>query len=128
MTTSPHAKQGSAKAALNKNKRRGAADRFWSAQVTRHSNALDLKAGVFALQEPRDIAQSLKRSAEASARRKSPPFRSAMAMLTFYINRAGSTLSQTRKDALERAKVELRRAFGRSFERSVKKKRPGASN
>ncbi|BDV40585.1 hypothetical protein DSM21852_38380 [Methylocystis bryophila] len=90
-----------------------APDRMWSAGVTRNSNALDLEAGVFALDEPREIARSLKRSAEMSTRRKSDPFRSAMSMLTFYMNRAGSNLSDERKAVLRRAKDELRRAFGR---------------
>jgi hypothetical protein len=82
-------------------------DSFWTADVTRHSNALDLEADVFTLDDSREIARSLKRSAEASQRRKSPPFRSAMSMLTFYINRAGKNLSDERKRVLERAKNEL---------------------
>ena len=92
-------------------------DRLWSGRVTRTSNALDLEAGVFALDDPRKIARSLKRSAEASTRRKSDPFRSAMSMLTFYMNRAGSNLPEERKPVLEKAKDELRRLFGRSPER-----------
>ena len=92
-------------------------DRLWSGRVTRSSNALDLEAGVFALDDPLEIARSLKRSAETSTRRKSGPFRSAMSMLTFYINRAGAGLSEERRVILERAKDELRRAFGRSRER-----------
>lgn len=87
---------------------------YWSADVTRHSNALDLEADVFTLDDPREIARSLKRSAEASGRRKSPPFRSAMSMLTFYINRAGKGLSEGRRRVLETAKVELRKEFGLS--------------
>jgi hypothetical protein len=97
-------------------KRSDASDRLWSARVTRASQALDLEPGVFALNDPLEIARSLKRSAEASARRKSNPFRSAMSMLSFYINRAGSTLSAERRAVLEKAKSELRRAFGRSLE------------
>lgn len=85
----------------------------WSQAVTRESNALDLEPGVFALGDPRDIARSLKRSAEESARRKAPPYQSAMSMLTFYINRAGRTLPEERRRALEQAKVELRKLFGR---------------
>jgi hypothetical protein len=85
----------------------------WSGDVTRNSNALDLEAGVFTFDSPRRIAQSLKRSAEASKRRKGTPYGSAMSMLTFYINRAGSGLPQERREILERAKAELRRAFGR---------------
>jgi hypothetical protein len=87
---------------------------YWSGEVTRKSNALDLEAGVFALDQPEKIAASLKRSAEASARRKSPPYRSAMSMLTFYLNRAGRNLSQERRGILERAKAELRKQFGRA--------------
>ena len=69
----------------------------WSAQVTKHSDALDLENKVFTLRSPRQIALSLKRSAEASERRKGTPFQSAMSMLNFYINRAGKNLSQSRK-------------------------------
>ncbi len=87
--------------------------RRWSQEVTEHSNALDLEAGVFTLKDPRKIAASLKRSAEASLRRKADPFRSAMSMLTFYINRAGKTLTEADRDRLEKAKDELRKAFGR---------------
>jgi hypothetical protein len=92
---------------------RRSAKRKWSADVTQHSDALDLETGVFAKREPADIARSLKRSAEHSGRRKSEPYRSAMSMLTFYINRAGSSLSKQRLRVLERAKDELRKAFGR---------------
>jgi hypothetical protein len=92
-------------------------DRLWSGRVTRTSNALDLEAGVFALDDPRKIARSLKRSAEASTRRKSDPFRSAMSMLTFYMNRAGSNLPEERRVVLDKAMGELRRLFGRSPER-----------
>jgi hypothetical protein len=85
----------------------------WSQDVTRKSNALDLEPGVFTLDDPSEIAMSLKRSAEASERRKSTPYRSAMSMLTFFINRAGRDLPQERRDALEAAKGELRKVFGR---------------
>ena len=85
----------------------------WSQQVTETSNALDLEAGVFALDDPRRIARSLKRSAERSRRRKSDPFRSAMSMLNFYINRAGKSLSRERRARLEAAKKELRALYGR---------------
>ncbi|HUW75025.1 MAG TPA: DUF3175 domain-containing protein [Methyloceanibacter sp.] len=85
----------------------------WSQDVTEHSHALDLKKGVFALEEPKEIAASLKRSAEASKRRKADPFRSAMSMLVFYINRAGKNLSEEDRARLEKAKDELRMAFGR---------------
>ena len=86
----------------------------WSQRVTKTSNALDLDKGVFSKDDPRDIARSLKRSAERSRRRKSEPFRSAMSMLTFYINRAGDTLSKKRRARLEAAKDELRDLFGRA--------------
>ena len=85
----------------------------WSQRVTRTSNALDLERSVFARRDPAAIARSLKRSAERSRRRKSEPYRSALSMLTFYINRAGKTLSKRRRATLERAKQELRRLFGR---------------
>jgi len=87
--------------------------RRWSARVTRESNALDLKKGVFSKRSPKAIARSLKRSAERSHRRKSDPYRSAMSMLTFYINRAGRNLPASRKNVLQRAKEELRKEFGR---------------
>jgi hypothetical protein len=86
----------------------------WSQRVTKESDALDLKQGVFKLTSARKIAASLKRSAEHSARRKSGAYRSALSMLTFYINRAGRTLPKTQRTRLERAKVELKRAFGRA--------------
>ena len=85
----------------------------WSQQVTETSDALDLQAGVFALTDPREIALSLKNSADASKRRKTEPFRSAMSMLTFYINRAGRHLSEEQRDRLEEAKDELRALYGR---------------
>jgi hypothetical protein len=86
----------------------------WSAEVTRNSNALDLDKGVFTWKDPRRIASSLKRSAETSRRRKSNPYRSALSMLTFHINRAGSSLPAGQKKVLERAKGELRKQFGRA--------------
>jgi hypothetical protein len=84
----------------------------WSQRVTQHSDALDLKRGVFTLTDPKKIAASLKRSAEHSSRRKAGAYRSALSMLTFYINRAGKTLPKTQRDRLQRAKTELRRQFG----------------
>jgi len=89
-------------------------DKNWSARVTRDSAALDLEEGVFTWKDPRRIACSLKRSAEASDRRKSPPFNSAMSMLVFYINRAGRHLDAEQKAVLENAKTELRKLYGRS--------------
>ena len=85
----------------------------WSGRVTRESNALDLEEGVFTWDDPRRIAASLLRSAEASTRRKADPFRSAMSMLVFYINRAGRKLDRRQKRILEQAKEELRRLSGR---------------
>ena len=85
--------------------------RKWSREVTEHSDALDLERDVFTLHDPKAIARSLKRSAEASRRRKAAPFRSAMSMLTFYINRAGSGLEPKQKRVLERAKDELRALY-----------------
>lgn len=85
----------------------------WSGRVTRESNALDLDNGVFTWKDPKRIARSLKRSAEHSRRRKANPYRSALSMLVFYMNRAGRNLPQSRKKVLERAKSELRRLFGK---------------
>jgi hypothetical protein len=89
----------------------------WSGKVTRESNALDLEEGVFTWDDPQRIAASLKRSADASRRRKSSPLRSAMSMLVFYINRAGKNLDRNRLRILEQAKEELRRLYGREGRR-----------
>jgi len=86
----------------------------WSQRVTETSNALDLQSGVFAKSDPRAIARSLKRSAERSKRRKSDPYRSAMSMLTFYLNRAGKQLPKKKRKTLEKAKDELRDLYGKS--------------
>ena len=88
-------------------------ERKWTAEVTQNSDAMDLERGVFKSDNPSKIAQSLKRSAERSDRLKSSPFRSAMSMLTFYVNRAGHNLPAKRRRVLERAKDELRKAFGK---------------
>ena len=85
----------------------------WSRRVTATSDALDLDARVFTRKDPKSIARSLKRSAELSRRRKADPFRSAMSMLTFYINRGGKNLPATQRRRLEAAKDELRRLYGR---------------
>lgn len=85
----------------------------WSQEVTERSNALDLEEDVFLKDDPKAVAKSLKASAEASSRRKSSPFRSAMSMLTFYLNRAGSNLPEERKAVLEAAKNELRELYDR---------------
>src|SRR5881275_661982 len=87
--------------------------RYWSAAVTKHSNALDLQRDVFKLSSASKIAASLKKSAEASKRKKGTPYQSAMSMLNFYINRAGKSLPQKQKRVLERAKGELRDVFDR---------------
>lgn len=87
--------------------------RRWSARVARTSDALDLEPGVFTWASPRDIAASLKRSAEKSTRRKANPYRSALSMLTYHINRSGRNLSASRRAALERAKLQLKRQFAR---------------
>jgi len=94
----------------------------WSARVTRQSDALDLEPAVFRQKSASGIARSLKRSAERSKRRKSAPFRSAMSMLTFYINRAGKNLPASRRAVLERAKDELRKLYGREPEAATKKR------
>ena len=91
--------------------------RRWSREVTEKSNALDLESSVFTKDSPRRIAESLKRSAEHSQRRKSDPYRSAMSMLTFYINRAGKNLPEARREKLEAAKGELRSLYGKSDRR-----------
>ena len=105
-----HAKKSSSK----KSSARKASPKRWSQRVTQESDALDLKRGVFKLTSAKKIATSLKRSAEHSSRRKSGAYRSALSMLTFYINRAGKTLPKTQHERLERAKVELKHQFGRA--------------
>ena len=87
--------------------------KFWSGRVTKSSFALDLEEGVFTWDDPKKIAQSLKKSAEQSTKRKATPFMSAMSMLNFYINRAGKNLKSQRRRALEEAKGELKKLFDR---------------
>ena len=106
------AKSSARKSPRRKSPRR-ATSRRWSTHVTKESDALDLKRGVFTGRDPKRIAASLKRSAERSHRRKSDPYRSALSMLTFYINRAGKNLPAGRRKTLQRAKTELRKQFGR---------------
>lgn len=96
-------------------------DRKWSARVTRESHALALEDDVFTWRDPKKIAASLKASAEASTERKAPPFRSAMSMLVFYMNRAGTNLSDEQRRILEDAKIELRRLYSRQGEKRVPK-------
>ena len=102
-----------ASTARRKTGARKASPKRWSQRVTRESDALDLKKGVFKLTSAKKIASSLKRSAEHSSRRKSGAYRSALSMLTFYINRAGKTLPKTQRTRLERAKLELKHRFGK---------------
>lgn len=112
---SPRAKRPRAKRPRTKRpraKRRPASAR-WSARVLRTSNALDLEPGVFTSSDPKKIAASLKRSAQRSRRRKANPYRSALSMLTFHINRSGRNLSPRKRATLERAKIELKHQFGR---------------
>lgn len=99
--------------AASSRRRASAGSRRWSQHVGANSNALDLDPGVFALHDPAAIARSLKRSAERSQRRKADPFRSAMSMLTYYINRAGTQLPERQRRTLEAAKDALRAEFGR---------------
>jgi hypothetical protein len=107
------ARPGGKRKAATRATRTGASSKRWSQRVTRNSDALDLKQRVFTLHDPKKIAASLKHSAEQSTRRKASPYRSAMSMLTFYINRAGKTLPKTQQQRLERAKEELKRQFHR---------------
>jgi hypothetical protein len=95
--------------------KKGARRSRWSRRVTEQSNALDLEHRVFT-RSPKQIALSLKRSAERSQRRKSSPFRAAMSMLTFYENRAGRNLPASRRQAIRKAKGELRKLFQRRSE------------
>jgi Protein of unknown function (DUF3175) len=116
--TATHAAAGKASARRAKSARpktgaRKASPKRWSQRVTQESDALDLEPGVFKLTSAKKIAASLKRSAEKSTRRKTGAYRSALSMLTFYINRAGKTLPKTQRARLERAKVELKHQFGR---------------
>src|SRR5437660_300077 len=106
--TTAHRQSGDGKTSRHVGARR------WSAQVTRSSDALDPEHGVFSLKDPRRIAASLKRSAERSTRKKSNSYRSALSMLTFYINRAGRNLPATRRRTLEQTKDALRRQFERT--------------
>ena len=97
------------------------AKKRWSQHVTETSDALDLKPGVFTQSDPKKIARSLKASAEHSDRRKADPYRSAMSMLTFYVNRAGHGLSATQHETLEKAKDELRALFGKPARKPVRR-------
>ena len=109
MATSSKRKTGRRKSA----KKAKSGKKKWSRRVTETSDALTLDEGVFSRRDPRSIARSLRASAERSKRRKSDPYRSAMSMLTFYVNRAGTNMSATRKRTLENAKKELRKLYGK---------------
>lgn len=111
--TKPTKPRQSAKSGASRNQP-GSSGNRWSRDVTQHSNALDLEPDVFTKSDPKAIARSLKRSAEASTRRKGTPYQSAMSMLTFYVNRAGSQLDARQRKVLESAKAELRKAFHRA--------------
>jgi hypothetical protein len=115
-TLSPRKRKELTMAASSKpaHRRRRAAPKRWSQRVTKQSNALDLERSVFKLSSASAIAASLKRSAERSKRRKAGAYRSALSMLTFYINRAGKNLPKTQRARLERAKLELKRQFGKA--------------
>src|SRR6266550_1362711 len=105
------AKKAKARTGHARRSRTRKSGRRWSAQVTKHSDALTLDNGVFSKRDPKQIARSLKRSAERSRRRKSSPYRSALSMLTFYINRAGKKLEPRQKRVLQDAKDELRALY-----------------
>lgn len=90
--------------------------RYWSADITRNSHALQLESGVFTLNNPKEIALSLRKSALTSRNRKGTPFQSAMSMLNFYINRGGKNLSNDRRKILNEAKIELRKVFHKKSE------------
>jgi hypothetical protein len=107
------AQRKQAPSASRKQTRKAEPSRRWSAEVTQRSDALDLEPGVFTRTDPKEIAASLKRSAETSLRKKTDSYRSALSMLSFYVNRAGTNLSEMRRRILMRAKVELRKQFGR---------------
>jgi hypothetical protein len=96
----------------------GRGDKNWTRRVGESSDALDLEHGVFTWDDPRKIARSLKQSADVSRRRKGTPFQSAMSMLTFYVNRAGSQLTAEQRQILEQAKEELRELYGRPCRRN----------
>src|SRR3982074_1246457 len=107
------AQKTTSKTAAKKTTARKTSPKRWSQRVTRESDALDLKRGVLTLRDPKRIAAWLKRSAERSSRRKAGAYRSALSMLTFYINRAGRTLPKTQRERLQRAKTELKHQFGK---------------
>jgi Protein of unknown function (DUF3175) len=113
-TSLRNAAAGRGRATASRKKRPTLRVHKWSGAVTKNSDALDLEPGVFKSRSAQRIAQSLKRSADASHRRKTTPFQSAMSMLNFEINRAGRGLSAARRQVLNRAKIELRKVYGRA--------------
>ena len=113
------------KASKRKISKRKTSSRYWSQHVTEESDALTLEEGVFTKPTPRAVALSLRRSAEASHRRKSSPYRSAMSMLVFFINRAGKGLSKAEKTKLEKAKDELRALYGKQPAKTNKTRKKG---
>jgi len=113
-SANPTPRKRASRAATSRKESAAARVHKWSGAVSKKSDALDLEPGVFKSQSARRIAQSLKRSADASRRRKSSPFQSAMSMLNFEINRGGRGLSAARREVLNRAKIELRRVYGRT--------------
>jgi hypothetical protein len=117
--TAASKKQGKARPGQVQRRRTPRKGKRWSQRVTEDSDALDLERGVFTLSRPREIAASLKRSALRSRRRKSSAYRSALSMLTFYMNRAGRNLSAERRRTLNAAKDQLRQLFGHSTGKSV---------
>jgi hypothetical protein len=112
-TRKPARRKPASRASSRRKTTRQSSGRRWSQRVTRESDALDLEGSVFSQRDPKRIAASLKRSAERSRRRKASPYRSALSMLIFYINRAGKKVPAARRKTLQRAKVELRKQFGR---------------
>lgn len=110
-TRKKSAKRSTAKSHTRRKRSAKRGGRRWSKRVTETSDALDLKGGVFKSRDPKKIAASLKRSAERSHRRKANPYRSALSMLTFYINRAGKNLPASRRKVLNQAKDELKHQF-----------------
>ena len=113
VTRSKSAKKVRGKPPARKNTKSKKSGSKWSADVMKHSNALDLEQHIFESHDPKYIAESLKHSAEKSRRKKGTSYQSAMSMLSFYINRAGKNLEPKQKQVLEKVKEELRHVFGR---------------
>jgi hypothetical protein len=86
----------------------------WSQAVTENDHPFGLPAGLFKSDDPDKIAAALQRSAEDPERNSSDPYRTAMSMLDFYMNRAGRNLSASERAALEKTKTLLRERFGKT--------------